>query len=154
MNSKHAYDLLIQDLNAQIAEATKNRDEKAETKAKKLQARADAEGDLTDTTTTRDADAKYLSDLVATCEQKATDFESRQELRAQELVAVEEAIKIISSGAVAGNAEKHLPTLVQQGASLVSLRSDSSGQLAQERAAQYLRARASELDSRVLSAIA
>merc|ERR1719238_88031 len=70
MNSKHAYDMLMQDLKAQIAQATQDRTEKLETKAKKLQAKADAEGDLTDTTTTRDADVKYLSDLTATCEQK------------------------------------------------------------------------------------
>jgi len=42
MNSKHAYDMLMQDLNAQIAQATQDRDEKAESKAKKLQAKADA----------------------------------------------------------------------------------------------------------------
>merc|ERR1719352_1644472 len=54
MNSKHAYDMLMQDLNAQIAQAEKDRDEKAETKAAKLQARADAEGDLKDTTATRE----------------------------------------------------------------------------------------------------
>merc|ERR1719183_2835732 len=109
MNSKHAYDMLMQDLNAQIAEATKNRDEKAKTKADKLQAKADGEGDLTDTTTTRDADAKYLSDLVGTCEQKGTDFLARQELRAEELEAVNKAIEIISSGAVSGAADEHLP---------------------------------------------
>jgi hypothetical protein len=151
MNSKHAYDMLMQDLNAQIAQATQDRTEKAETKAKKLQAKADAEGDLTDTTTTRDADEKYLADLVATCEQKATDFESRQQLRAEELVAIEKAIEIISSGAVAGNADKHLPTLVQQATSLVSLRADMSNQANQNRVAQYLQTRASELNSRVLS---
>merc|ERR1719487_697325 len=101
MNSKHAFDLLMQDLSAQIAQATQDRTEKSETKAKKLQAKADAEGDLADTTTTRDADEKYLADLTATCEQKATDFEARQQLRAEELVAIEKAIEIISSGAVA-----------------------------------------------------
>jgi len=154
MNSKHAYDMLMQDLKAQIAQATQDRTEKAETKAKKLQAKADAEGDLVDTTTTRDADEKYLADLVATCEQKATDFESRQQLRAEELVAIEKAIEIISSGAVAGNADKHLPTLVQQATSLVSLRADMSNQANQNRVAQYLQARASELNSRVLSAVA
>merc|ERR1719221_1584277 len=113
MNSKHAYDMLMQDLKAQIAQATQDRDEKAETKAKKLQAKADAIGDLKDTTTTRDADVKYLADLTATCEQKASDFESRQQLRADEIIAIEKAIEIISSNAVAGNAEKHLPTLLQ-----------------------------------------
>merc|ERR1712216_1082586 len=98
MNSKHAYDMLMQDLNAQVAQATTDRDSKAESKAKNLQAKADAE---------------YLADLTATCEQKASDFESRQQLRADEIVAIEKAIEIISSGAVAGNADKHLPSMLQ-----------------------------------------
>merc|ERR1719248_538244 len=113
MNSVHAFEMLVQDLKAQIDQATQDRDEKAATKAKKLQAKADAEGDLTDTTTTRDEDEKYLADLTATCEQKASDFESRQQLRAEEIEAIEKAIEIISSEAVSGNAEKHLPTLLQ-----------------------------------------
>merc|ERR1719281_2248374 len=109
--------MLMQDLKAQIAQATQDRDEKAENKAKTLQAKADAEGDLKDTTTTRDEDAKYLAELTATCEQKASDFESRQQLRAEELEAIEKAIEILSSDAVSGNAEKHLPTLLQTKAS-------------------------------------
>merc|ERR1719158_2652817 len=84
MNSKHAFDMLMQDLNAQIAQATKDRDSKAAAKAK-----ADATGDLKDTTATKDADIKYLADLTATCEQKASDFESRQQLRAEEIEAIE-----------------------------------------------------------------
>merc|ERR1712061_382394 len=115
MNSKHAYDMLMQDLKAQIAQATQDRDEKAETKAKKLQAKADATGDLKDTTTTIEADVKYLADLTATCEQKASDFESRQQLRAEEIVAISKAIEIISSEAVSGNADTYLPALAQQG---------------------------------------
>merc|ERR1712232_608908 len=122
MNSKHAYDMLMQDLKAQIAQATQDRDEKAETKAADLQAKADATGDLKDTTTTMLADKKYLADLTATCEQKASDFESRQQLRADEIVAIEKAIEIISSGAVAGNAEKHLPSLIQKASALAQLR--------------------------------
>merc|ERR1712151_1321550 len=153
MNSKHAYDMLMQDLKAQIAQATQDRDEKAETKAKKLQAKADALGDLKDTTTTRDADVKYLADLTATCEQKASDFESRQQLRADEIVAIEKAIEIISSGAVAGNAEKHLPTLAQTQSSFAQLRTDLNVQ-AQARVAQFLRSRAKQLNSRVLSSVA
>merc|ERR1719243_494571 len=133
MNTQHAYEMLMQDLKAQIEQAEADRAEKAEIKAKKLQAKADAEGDLEDTMTTKEADEKYLAELTATCSQKATDFEARQQLRAEELVAIEKAIEIISSGAVAGNAEKHLPTLVQQGSSLVSLRADSSMQAAQSR---------------------
>jgi len=152
MNSKHAYDMLMQDLKAQIAQATQDRDEKAETKAKTLQHKADAEGDLKDTTTTRDADAKYLADLTATCEQKASDFESRQQLRADEIVAIEKAIEIISSGAVSGNADKHLPGLLQT-SSFAQLRSDLSTQ-AQARVAVYLQSRAKQLNSRVLATVA
>merc|ERR1719158_1829493 len=122
MNARHAFEMLMQDLKAQIEQATQDRDEKAATKAKKLQAKAEAEGDLQDTITTRDADAKYLADLTATCEQKAADFESRQQLRAEEIEAIQKAIEIISSAAVSGNAEKHLPTLVQtKAASLAQL---------------------------------
>jgi prefoldin subunit 5 len=152
MNSKHAYDMLMQDLNAQIAQGTQDRDEKAESKAQKLQAKADAEGDLKDTTTTRNADAKYLADLTATCEEKASAFESRQQLRADEIVAIEKAIEIISSGAVAGNAEKHLPTLVQT-SSFSQLRADLATQ-AQGRVARFLQARATQLNSRILATLA
>merc|ERR1719238_2145209 len=73
-NSRHAFEMLIQDLTAQVDNAT----------------------------TSRDDDQKYLADLTATCEQKASDFESRQQLRADEIVAIEKAIEIISSGAVSG----------------------------------------------------
>merc|ERR1712216_1115517 len=131
---------------------TKDRDEKAETKAKTLQAKADATGDLKDTTTTMQADKKYLADLTATCEQKASDFESRQQLRADEIVAIEKAIEIISSGAVAGNAAKHLPTMLQK-SSFAQMRSDS-GTKTQARVALYLNAQAKKLNSRVLSALA
>merc|ERR1719503_376353 len=153
MNSKHAYDMLMQDLNAQISQATRDRDAKAESKASKLQAKADASGDLKDTTTTKNADKKYLADLSATCEMKAGDFESRQQLRADEIVAIEKAIEIISSGAVAGNSDKHLPGLLQKASALSQLRSSSSTQV-QGKVAEYLRAQAAKLNSRVLSAVA
>jgi len=151
MNSKHAYDMLMQDLNAQVAQAQTDRDEKAEFKADTLQSKADATGDLQDTTATRAEDQKYLGDLTATCEQKASDFESRQQLRAEEIEAIEKAIDIISSGAVSGNADKHLPGLVQT--SFAQLRADSAS-MNQQRVASYLRKQADSLGSRVLSALA
>merc|ERR1712139_178254 len=121
-------------------------DIKSESKAKKLQAKATAEGDVADTTTTRDEDQKYLSDLVATCEQKATDFESRQQLRAEELEAIAKAIEIVSSGAVAGNADKHLPSLIQS-SSFAQLRATTSESANQARVAKYLQGRATRLNS-------
>jgi len=147
MNSKHAYDMLMQDLKAQIAQATSDRDEKAEFKAETLQSKADAQGDLEDTTSTRDADQKYLDDLTATCEQKGADFESRQQLRAEEIEAIEKAIEIISSGAVSGNADKHLPGLLQTSA-FAQLRAQSST-ANQARVAAYLQKQGEALGSRV-----
>merc|ERR1719321_1560797 len=115
---------------------------------------ATAEGELLDTTTTRDDDVKYLEDVTATCDQKAKDFESRQELRAEELEAIQKAIEIISSNAVSGAADKHLPGLIQsKGSALTQLRSGSHSP-AQYEVAAYLRGQARQLDSRVLAAIA
>merc|ERR1719305_1007810 len=99
-----------------------------------------------------EADSKYLADLTATCEQKASDFEARQQLRAEEIVAVEKAIEIISSGAVSGNADKHLPAMLQT-SSFAQLRSDLTTR-AQARVATYLQSRATKLSSRVLAAVA
>merc|ERR1712232_1421218 len=130
-------------------------DAKSTHKANKLQMKADAEGDLSDTSATKKADEKYLSDLTATCEMKATDFESRQQLRAEEIEAIQKAIEIISGDAVSGNAAKHLPSLLQtkRSSALAQLRADSASG-AQVRAADYLREQAMRLNSRVLSQLA
>jgi len=152
-NARHAFEMLSQDLKAQIGQATAARTEKSEAKAKALQAAADAKGDLQDTTTTRDDDSKYLADLTATCEQKSSDFAARQQLRAEEIAAVEKAIEILSSGAVSGAAEKHLPGLMQTKSSFAQLRSVAQNPN-QLRVAAYLKGQASRINSRVLSALA
>merc|ERR1712087_131423 len=127
------------------------------TKAKTLQAKAEAKADLADTTATRDADQEYLDNLTATCAQKASDFESRQQLRAEEIEAINKAIEIISSNSVQGHAETYLPGLLQKKASaipaLAMLRAETHSQ-AQEQVAQFLRERAAKLGSRVLSTLA
>jgi len=155
MNTKHAFQMLIQDLTAQTNEATQDVSVKTETKAKKLQAKASALGDRKDTEDLKAADEKYLSDLSATCLKKAADFRARQSLRAEELAAIQKAIEIMSSSAVTGNADKHLPALMQggRGTALAMLRADLEGR-AQIRAADFLRSRAGQLESRVLSAAA
>jgi len=153
-NARHAFEMLSQDLKAQIDDATNARTEKSEAKASALQGAADSKGDLQDTTSTRDDDSKYLADLTATCEQKSSDFANRQQLRADEIVAVEKAIEILSSGAVSGASEKHLPQLVQvKKTALAQLRSDVQNPN-QVRVAAYLRSQGDRINSRVLSALA
>merc|ERR1719263_146383 len=154
MNAKHAYNMVKQDLEASIEQATQDRDEKAEFKAETIQAKADATGDLQDTTTTMEADSKYLEDLTATCAQKSSDFDSRQQLRAEEIEAIEKAIEIISSGAVAGSAEKHLPALVQKSA-FAQLRAESNNnEAALAKVAAFLQKKSNSIGSHILALIA
>merc|ERR1719428_2011799 len=154
--SKHAFDMLMEDMAAQIEDSTARRDEKAEEKAKKLQAKAEAESTMADTIATRDDDMKYLADVTATCEQKASDFTDRQKLRADEIVALEQAIEILSSESVSGAADKHLPTMLQtqtKSHSLAQLRSDGKSPN-QARVADYLMVKGKELNSRILATLA
>jgi len=155
--AKRDFEMLSQALRAAIDGAASQRTEKAEAKAKNLQRAADAKGQLTDTTGTRDADTKYVDDLIVTCEKKSGDFANRQQLREDEIIAVQKAIEILSSGAVAGNSEKNLPQFLQvhaqSGSSLAQLRADPQN-AAQMKVAAYLKAQAVSINSRVLSALA
>merc|ERR1719240_907987 len=110
-NAVQAFEMMVMDLKSQIAQSEQEVSEKTTLKAKKKEALAVAAADLEDTKASKAADEKYLADLMAECAQKAADFAARQKLRAEEIEAIEKAIEIISSAAVQGNAEKHLPTL-------------------------------------------
>jgi len=152
--AKHASEMLMADLKAQIEAGTESRNEKAEAKAQALQDAADSKGDLTDTSTTRDEDQKYVSDLIAACELKSVAFADRQTLRGEEIEAIQKAIEILSSGAVAGASEKHLPQLVQTTASsLAQLRAEVQSP-SQSVVAAFLKSQAKRIDSRVLAMIA
>mmetsp|Transcript_61208 Transcript_61208/g.113621 ORF Transcript_61208/g.113621 Transcript_61208/m.113621 type:complete len:672 (+) Transcript_61208:55-2070(+) len=156
MNAQHAFDMLKEDLTAEIGQATQDRSSKTEFRAQALQSKADSEGQLTDTSNTKKEDEKYLADLTATCKRKAGDFESRQQLRTEELDAISKAIEILSSEEVSGHAEKYLPSLIAQkkvASALAQVRGSFYGSQ-QSRAATFLQDRAAKLNSRVLSALA
>merc|ERR1719326_509382 len=126
------------DLKSQIDAASNSKNEKSEKKASALQAAADAKVDLTDTSTTMDDDSKYVADLIANCELKSSAFADRQTLRQEEIEAVGKAKEIMASGAVSGASEKHLPQLMQTGATLAQLRSVESSPSNSLRVAAYL----------------
>merc|ERR1719487_935716 len=151
VGSEHAFDLMCLDLDQTVDRATKSRTAKASTKAAREEAAAQAKGDLADTTSSRDEDTAYLSALEAQCSQKSSDFESRQELRGEELEAIDKAIEIVSSPELAGAAAKNL----SPGSSAFSfaLRGGDRAPV-QRQVAAFLEARASKLDSRVLSMMA
>merc|ERR1719248_267867 len=115
--------MMAQELTDQVEAAVAERKLQLSTKNQCLSDKAKSEGESADTSAVLTSDEKYLSDITATCEQKKSDFAKRQELRAGELDAIQKAIDIMSSDAVAGSGAKHLPTMLQKSTSLAQLRS-------------------------------
>eukprot|EP00933_Yihiella_yeosuensis_P065358 TRINITY_DN690_c0_g2_i1.p1 TRINITY_DN690_c0_g2~~TRINITY_DN690_c0_g2_i1.p1 ORF type:complete len:652 (-),score=240.40 TRINITY_DN690_c0_g2_i1:263-2218(-) len=158
LGKKTAYTTLKTGLDNEIAQATKERDTKSATKGERLEAKATAEGDLQETTAARDADQKYLNDLVASCRKKAEEYDQSQTMRKEEMEAVGKAIEIISGGAVSGAADTHLPSLLQlrktTATTLAALRSSRIASPAIAKVLQKLEHAADRLHSKELSAIA
>merc|ERR1719164_188492 len=152
--AKHAFGMLSMDLTNQLEAAREDRASKAEKKATALQNAADSRVDLADTTTTNEDDMKYVSDLTANCELKSAAFADRQILRQEEIEAITKAKEIMSSGAVSGAGEKHLPQLVQTGPSLAQLRAVETNPNSQLRVAAFLNEAGRRLNSRVLKLLA
>jgi chromosome segregation ATPase len=151
MDAKHSYEMLMQQLQDTIEKLKKQLGRKTERKTQREQDAASAKGELKDTTASRDEDQKYLDDTVAGCEQKSSDFEERQKLRAEELEAIKKAIEIISGEAVSGAADKHLPSLVQKQSFALRAVSTSASQ---GKVAEFLAQKAEELHSKTLSLLA
>lgn len=157
MGRKFGYEMEMQALHDSIEEATHSKEEKTAMKARRMEDAAKAKSDLKDTTKMRDEDEKYLSELTALAHQKSTDYETRQKLRAGEIEAIAKAIEILSSPAVSGNAEKHLPSALLQGVkqhtSLAQLRSGVMSPQ-QKKAVSFLTERAKASKSQLLSVMA
>merc|ERR1719217_1744887 len=94
-------------------------------KAQRLEDEETALGDKESTEAALATDEKVLTDTNSECMASSDEFEKNQVMRAEEIKALETAIGILSSDAVAGNAAKHWPTLVQA-TSLAQLRSSSN----------------------------
>merc|ERR1719161_155176 len=150
---KHAFDMMMQDLNSQISNASEELDQKMAFKAKREEDKATAEGDLADTSAAKAEDEKFLSDLTTECEQKAIDFETRTKTRQGELDAITQAIEIMSGDSVAGAGAKYLPQLIQKKTALAQLRTSSQSPI-QRAVATYLNDQAQRQNSRILSLIA
>merc|ERR1719331_3153385 len=95
-NAKSAYAMMTKDLEGQIAGAKMEKGMKTTTKAKTLEAEAEAKGDLADTQASLAEDEKFLADLNSECEQKSFDYEQRQIVRQGEIDAIMKAAEIMS----------------------------------------------------------
>jgi hypothetical protein len=151
LNAKNAFEQLTQQLTDNIENADHEISKRSEMRASGQKAKAEAEGDLAQTTSDRDEDQKYLDEMTALCEVKSTDFASRQKMREEEIVALSEASRIISSSSVAGAGATHLPALLQTKARpALAQMEDRYQSPAQERAAAFLTERAEGSGSRLL----
>merc|ERR1719281_1242015 len=103
---------MVQGLVNQMKSAKQERGSAVSSKAAREQDKAAAEGELADTTNGLTEDEKFLAELSAECEQKTADYQKRQEVRQEELDAIQKAIEIMSGDAVQGGSE-HLPSMVQ-----------------------------------------
>jgi len=154
MNQRHAYEMLVGDLKNSVSNAEDTRSTKAQQRAKSLQSKAQMESDLNDTTSTRADDAKYLAEMTAQCKGKAADFQERQKLRADEITAIEKAVEILQSPAIAASTGAAAAALLQRPcAALLQVGSQGSAP-SQARAAAFLDARAERLGSGVLQSLA
>jgi peptidoglycan hydrolase CwlO-like protein len=155
MTANANYDMLMQKLTGNIAAAEGSISTKTEAKAERLGDAADAKGDLEKTSAALAEDEQILADTKAECSTNSKEFEKNQVTRAGEVEAIEKAIEILSSPAVSGNAEKHLPTLIQlkKKPSLVQLRSTTSKDAKQAKAAAFLAEKAKALNSRYLQVL-
>merc|ERR1719324_1658889 len=97
METKHAYDLLALSLSDQIKVGEKEAAKKEKTLGEHKVANGEAKATLAAATADKKADEEYLADLKTQCTLKGEAFETRQQMRAEELEALEKAIEIIES---------------------------------------------------------
>jgi len=153
--AQQAFAQIIQQLSDNIENAKHEIDKKTTLRAQTEEAKAEAEGDLAQTTADRSEDQAYLADTEALCAQKTSDFNSRQKLRQEELDAIKKAMEIIGGGDVAGAGEKHLPALIQlrsKGSALLQVRNDQKSPV-QGKVAAFLAERARESGSTLLAQV-
>merc|ERR1719149_130614 len=108
MNSKHAYDMVVQDLVDAIENSNQSIEDKKVTKARKQEKAAQDKKDLGATIKMKAEDEKTLSDMKVECQEKKLSFDEKQQLRTDEITAIGKAIEILKSPESMGNAEKHL----------------------------------------------
>jgi len=157
LNSRHAYEMVLQDLTDSIAFANADISSKTVDKEKKAVAAAETSKELGLVTTDRDEDQKFLGDLEVECSEKEESFKEKQDLRTEEIEAIGKAIEILSGASVSGAAETHL-SLAQTGSTLVQMKStnvaDNADKGIHKRIVDFLTGESSRLHSKRLDLLA
>jgi hypothetical protein len=150
--AKSNYEVLFQRLTDSIKDLKERAAAKTAFKSQRLEDAAAAKGDLAITQEAKAEDEKTLSETLSECDARSREFENNQVVRSGEIKACEQAVEILRSDAVSGNADKHLPAVLAQqtGVSLAQVRGGEVPE-ARQRVIEFLQGRAKELGSRYLA---
>jgi len=152
MNRKHAYMMLMQDLENRLQNTKDQRERDIVEKAQKEQQLADAQGEKSNTEATLAEDEKYLAELRQMCKTKTAEYEQRQETRQGELDAIAKATEILAGGGVTLLSQKHAVT--KAATSFAQVRASGKQTNLQRKVVAYLEARAKSTNSRSLALLA
>jgi hypothetical protein len=159
-NKAHYFDLELIHLTNTIEKSNADRSERIAAKASLAEASAEAKGELAETRSSLAENKKFVSDMSATFRSKSATFQQNQKVRVEELEAISEAIRIISSPEVADSYSNRVK-LVQVTATSTHMRPvaflqtlrNSHRVSTRERVAELLQRHAAAVSSRDLSAL-
>jgi hypothetical protein len=154
MNSKHAYDMVYQDLVDSIENSEEIIEEKKMTKAKKEEKSALDKKELAETLETKAADEKLLAEMEVECKEKGLSYTEKQKLRKEERAAIQKAIEILKSPESLGTAEKYLEAAqLSSRTALAQLRGQEEGSV-HGHIRDFLASEGRRLHSKTLSLLA
>eukprot|EP00448_Togula_jolla_P038324 CAMPEP_0170623870 /NCGR_PEP_ID=MMETSP0224-20130122/29931_1 /TAXON_ID=285029 /ORGANISM="Togula jolla, Strain CCCM 725" /LENGTH=693 /DNA_ID=CAMNT_0010950357 /DNA_START=56 /DNA_END=2133 /DNA_ORIENTATION=- len=157
MNSQHAHDMIVQDLTRSLEKATEEIGRKTSVKQRKQETSSQLTKEVASAAEVKASDEKALSDLKTECAEKRMSFQEKQQLRSEEIEALEKAVEILSDDSVMGSAGKHL-ALRQAGTALLQYGSldsaDSISQGVHHRVRDFLAAAGKRLHSQRLGLLA
>merc|ERR1719443_421495 len=145
MESQHAYAMLKQGLEDEIAVAKKQLSESTQTRAVTEEELHTAEQELAETKETLAADTKYLEELKMSCETKQNEWAARQKQAGEETAAIEKAKEILSEG---------VKVLLQTSTKVKSLEAEDAESDARSQAVRVLRGLSKEFHSYALVELA
>jgi hypothetical protein len=102
-NAKHAYNMVMMDLSDTVSNAETDVNEMSSTKARHEEKTASDRKQSKATALVKAEDEGTLKDVEAECMEKKMSFDEKQQLRSDEIEAIEEATKIMASPEVSSS---------------------------------------------------
>jgi len=157
MNSAHAANMIINDLTDSIENTQKDIERKTIKKQQKSEKKAAQEKQRKGTMAVKAADEETLANTKTECKEKSFSFQEKQQLRQEEIEALQKATEIMSSPDVLGSAEKHLELAqTSKAKALIQLAGSAEGQNqgVHRRVRDFLEAEGRRLNSQSLTFLA